>query len=754
MRLNIIGSFASPVAAEWGIAQAFRRIPGIELGLFNTRKGNPAVPPFTAAKPAEVQLFIRGDGVPAEFISSLGGLKVCWHSELLPDGKIANPMAQARLEGLKQNLEAFDLLAVHDNAIVEFMQGQCRHSKVAFVPSYGVLEGREGAGPALEERTTLIGFAGLPTPKRVQWIRRLKELDVEVALPADWQRGGRIEGKEMFDFIRACRFFLNIHFSDQLNIETRVFEVLGCKTAMISEGLSTPLVAAGEHFFQADSPEDVKELIATLAICDAQRVADAGFAETWKNHTMVGRCQLLLEAVRDALPAPSQLRSASAASAAPAATVQAPAGGQREAGDFDIGELYQAALVARNITRIPQSHLIVRQYKKRRPVLKRKNRYNIGFVGIWFERGQSYVVRMMASAMHGLELVYDGGGECTFRSHIFARSGGVWGQPMPPLRSGKWALPNITAYPKYQIEPTDLVHWVRDNDIDVVCFNEEHDFALPFVLKGIVPVVTYLDYFEQSWLPALGIYDLVITSTDNALRLVRNHAVAQKVPWTFDDVGLKGYYAPNPSDEARKHTFVHNAGWLGINFRKGTPEAILAFDMLSRKYPQISLAVFCQAPREKLPANVQDVLAANKRIEWVTADLGDDLLRPYQVGKIHVYPSKLDGLGLCLLEALYCRIPTVTTDAPPMNEFIKQDIHGELIPVKQFAKRADGIIFPEAHVSVEDTAAAMERAYLRLDHYRAVLNRDDLPAAKTTATHQEFQLQLAECFWNVIRFNS
>jgi glycosyltransferase involved in cell wall biosynthesis len=748
MRVNIIGNFATPSAAEWGIAQAFRRIQGIDLGLFNTRKGSSAVPPATAAKDADVQLFIRGDGLPPEFIAALSGLKVCWHSELLPDGRTPNLMAQNRLEVLKRNLEAFDLLAVHDNAVVEFIRAQCRHPKVLFVPSYGVIEGREGPGVALDQRAITIGFAGLPTPKRVKWVSELGALGVEVALPKDWQRGGRIEGKEMLDFIRACRFFLNIHFSDQLNIETRVFEVLGCRTALVSEGLSTPLVKAGEHFFRAAGPEDVKKLVSSLPLEEAQRVADAGFQEAWQNHTMAGRCRVLLEAIKDIAP------QCAVAAPAPAAQPLTPPAAPRGQADIDDGDLYQAAIVAHNITRIPQPRLIVGQYKKRRPVLKRKDCYNIGFVGIWFERGQSYVVRMMASALHELRYVSDRGGGCSFSSHIFARTGGVLGQPKPPERTGKWAIPNVTAYPKYQIDPQDLVRWVRQNDIDVVCFNEEHDFALPFVLRGIAPVVTYLDYFEQSWLAALGIYDLVITSTDNALKLVRRHATAEKVLWTFDSVGLKGYYAQNVPPEARKFTFVHNAGWLGINFRKGTPETILAFDSLSRKYPDITLAVFSQAPRDKLPANVQEVLAANGRIEWVTTDLGGDLLRPYQVGRIHVYPSKLEGMGLCLLEALYCGIPTVTTDAPPMNEFVKQDIHGELIPVRRLARRADGIIFPEARVTVEDTAAAMERAYQRLDHYQATLARTDLPEAKTTANYNEFQLQLAECFWNVIRFNS
>ena len=41
---------------------------------------------------------------------------------------------------------------------------------------------------------------------------------------------------------------------------------------------------------------------------------------------------------------------------------------------------------------------------------------------------------------------------------------------------------------------------------------------------------------------------------------------------------------------------------------------------------------------------------------------------------INLAPSKFEGYGLTLLEAMYARVPTITLDAPPMNEIV---INGE-----------------------------------------------------------------------------
>jgi glycosyltransferase involved in cell wall biosynthesis len=53
-----------------------------------------------------------------------------------------------------------------------------------------------------------------------------------------------------------------------------------------------------------------------------------------------------------------------------------------------------------------------------------------------------------------------------------------------------------------------------------------------------------------------------------------------------------------------------------------------------------------------------------------------DLVRRSDVA---VYPSRAEGFGLPLLESLTLGVPVVTTDAPPMNELVRDGENGRLV---------------------------------------------------------------------------
>jgi len=154
-------------------------------------------------------------------------------------------------------------------------------------------------------------------------------------------------------------------------------------------------------------------------------------------------------------------------------------------------------------------------------------------------------------------------------------------------------------------------------------------------------------------------------------------------------------------------TFFHNAGWLGINFRKMTPAAITAFDAISKVMPHVSLFVHSQAKLELLPPIIVDIVHNNPRIVYHEETLPAPGL--YYKGKIMVFPTKLEGLGLPLFEALSCGLPVITTNAPPMNEFIRDGYNGSLVNVAFRSTRDDNVAFPEEIVDMTDLAVKMAR---------------------------------------------
>ena len=367
---------------------------------------------------------------------------------------------------------------------------------------------------------------------------------------------------------------------------------------------------------------------------------------------------------------------------------------------IQLGDLATAKKVLNESLRIDGSqenvHNLLREIEKSQAVHKiesvpstPKKRLNIGFVSIWFERGQSYVTKTLRDVVAKKHNTF-----------VFARTGGVYGQPKLETK-GFWDVPNLTIHPEYQIPQNVLVKWIRDNQLDAVAFNEEYNWNLVQAVKSSgVKVLTYLDYYKEDWKPLMGLYDAVICLTLRTYHLVKDFCNAYHVGWAVNTELFR------PQDDgAEKFTFFHNAGWLGINYRKMTPAVILAFDSISKKLPDLTLFIHAQAELEKLPTEVVRVVNENPKITYHIETVPAPGL--YHKGQILLFPSKLEGLGFLLLEGMSCGLPVITTDAPPMNEFVRNGENGFLVKVAKPLIRDDNIAFPETIIDMEDFKGKM-----------------------------------------------
>lgn len=313
----------------------------------------------------------------------------------------------------------------------------------------------------------------------------------------------------------------------------------------------------------------------------------------------------------------------------------------------------------------------------------------IGFLSIWFERGQSYVTKTLRDVIAQ-----------EHEAFVFARTGGVYGQPMLQT-DGMWAVQNLTTFPDYNIPFKVFGKWIDDNHLDAVIFNEEYDWKLiNFCKQKGIKIITYLDYYKADWKPYMCWYDAVLCSTKRTFLLVKDFCKAYYIGWGIDTELFK------PVSNVKKYTFFHNAGWFGINYRKMTPAVILAFDALSSSNPDLTLFIHAQAELEKLPPEIVQIVRNNSRITYHRETVPAPGL--YHKGMILVFPSKLEGLGLPLLEGMSCGLPAIATDAPPMNEFVKDGYNGLLVKVAHKLTRMDDIAFPEEIVDINDLAAMMQ----------------------------------------------
>ncbi|MGB5135691.1 MAG: glycosyltransferase [Prochlorococcaceae cyanobacterium] len=152
--------------------------------------------------------------------------------------------------------------------------------------------------------------------------------------------------------------------------------------------------------------------------------------------------------------------------------------------------------------------------------------------------------------------------------------------------------------------------------------------------------------------------DLFVCPSRFTEKIVRSYGFTNTccLPWPLDLAKLPKRHVSGPA----RH-FIHNAGLVDRDDRKGTRDTIQAFCRL--KHRDIRLTVRMQ---KEVPLPTFD-----ERVDVVVGNLSSvsDL---YSTGDICVQPSKMEGIGFMVLEPACAGIPVITTDYPPMNEFIQQ----------------------------------------------------------------------------------
>ena len=309
----------------------------------------------------------------------------------------------------------------------------------------------------------------------------------------------------------------------------------------------------------------------------------------------------------------------------------------------------------------------------------------IGFVSAWNERGSSYVTKQYMEALsENNELfLYERGSD----NNLFIK------------HNLKLSICHGLKLGGTRINFRHFKRWYSKNKIDILFFNEQHDFDTVFKTKkdnSTIIVGTYVDYYKKSWIPFFKLYDFLICNTMRHFNVFEKLGNAFFVRWGTD-VSL--FNNEKVTKNNSYITFFHSAG---MSFRKGTRELIDVF--YSGHFGKKSkLIIHTQIPIKNFTDLTVDELAQNN-IEIIEKTVPAPGL--YHMGDVYVYPTSLDGLGLTIYEALSCGMPVITTDCQPMNEAVNNDV-GRLIKVSNFISRDDGYYWPLCVIDQESLASAL-----------------------------------------------
>ncbi|ELZ01820.1 glycosyltransferase [Natrialba asiatica] len=163
---------------------------------------------------------------------------------------------------------------------------------------------------------------------------------------------------------------------------------------------------------------------------------------------------------------------------------------------------------------------------------------------------------------------------------------------------------------------------------------------------------------------------------------------------------------------------------------KSQSDLIRAVSMRESHFQDSHFLIVGWGPLEAELTQLADDLGVSDRVTITGQVPKEDIHRYYALADAFILPSKSEGFGICLIEAMAASLPVIATDIPGVREVVNDEKTGLLVPSSSPNKLANAIIELE---SVE------KRHSLGKSGFKRVSNRFDIKNTidqHTTLYHQ------------------
>lgn len=289
---------------------------------------------------------------------------------------------------------------------------------------------------------------------------------------------------------------------------------------------------------------------------------------------------------------------------------------------------------------------------------------------------------------------------------IYARNEFALGKTLPiPFEHPDFSVTPGVASNSPLIKSINIRHFlnfISRNKIEVVIFNEQVDVTPVIELKKLgIRCIAYVDYYKEDTVSSFKIYDALICNTRRHFDVFKWHPNAWFLPWGIDPSLYKNTIAKASNNE---FPFFHSCSYDPR--RKGTD--ILLESLAESDQLRCTIHAF-PALSETLPEyeGVINDLKVQGRLQEINQLIRQPGL--YSMGRIYVYPSRLEGIGLSILEAAASGLHLVVPDIEPFSEFALP-FASTLVPIDTLRARSDAYYWPIAEVSSSSLVMAMNQA--------------------------------------------
>jgi 1,2-diacylglycerol 3-alpha-glucosyltransferase len=303
----------------------------------------------------------------------------------------------------------------------------------------------------------------------------------------------------------------------------------------------------------------------------------------------------------------------------------------------------------------------------------------IGIVSYWFNRGQATVSRYIRS-------IFDELGHKTFvlarpTKHLFDLSGFI-------DTTDVWKQPDVTYASRYDIPLKEYSGWAKANALEVVFFDQNYQFREIASLRasGIKTIGRFVwESFEKKHVKkAKAAFDIIYSLT--RCEQARYAGLGIESPWI--QWGCHEELTTIISEKKKDGIYFFFPGGY-LSQRKSTHAVIKAFSQV--RSPDIRLIIKTQTHKRK-SEHIGDPNKLDPRIMIISADIpSHEYYKLFSSCHICLAPSRWEGLGQHLYEAVSFAMPIITNDNPPMNEVVEDKYNGLLVRSYKIGTAPSGI---------------------------------------------------------------
>jgi glycosyltransferase involved in cell wall biosynthesis len=322
----------------------------------------------------------------------------------------------------------------------------------------------------------------------------------------------------------------------------------------------------------------------------------------------------------------------------------------------------------------------------------------VGIVSKWFASGQAVVSRQIRSALDEL-------GHETF---ILAKEGKGPRAQMDRVADPVWDQPGVTHPGEADIPLEGYRAWVADNSIEVILTDQNDQFEEIAALRadGVRTIGRFVweSFAPEHAEPAKGAYDVIYSFTRAEQERYRGFGIESPLlTWGCHPelVALAGQaQADRAADDLVR--FVVPGSFMGK--RKPFPEIVEAFTRASGDH----LRLLVRGQVDRKGGKLEKAAGGDERVVIELEDRPtSEHMRQFAGCDVCLSPSRWEGLGLPLYEAIAVGMPSITNDSPPMNEVVIDGVNGICVDSVPWGEAGSGI--PAFDPDFDQLTAAIER---------------------------------------------